>query len=246
MKGSIMQPTYLPWIGYFAMIDQVDCFVFLDHVQLSKQSWQVRNRIKEKDGKELMLSIPVVSNGMKNTKLCDAVFANDIWKIKHLKSFKQCYIKSSYYGEIMQLIEKVYEKEYFVLSEFTSELIKEICNYIGIDTKFYKSSEYKEIKGIKDEYLVNLCKYLNIDTYLSAKGSAVYIEKEKKGGCFTDAKIKLEYQNYSHPIYNQLGSEFMPYMGIVDILFNEGKRTLEIIRSGNRTSYNSDNVFDYT
>jgi len=245
MKGAIMQPTYLPWIGYFAMIDQVDCFVFLDDVQLTKRSWQVRNRIKEKDGKELMLSIPIISNGRDNTRICDAKFVDEKWKKKHLLSIKQCYKKTKYYNEIIELIDRVYKIEYSFLGEFTSDFIKNICDYLDIKTKFYKSSEFDDITGVKDEYLVNLCKYLNIDTYLSAKGSSVYIEKEKKGGCFTEAKIKLEYQNYSHPIYNQLGSEFMPYMGIVDILFNEGKRTLEIIRSGNRTSYNSDNVFEY-
>lgn len=244
MRGAIMQPTYLPWLGYFAMIDNVDLFVFLDDVQLTKRSWQVRNRIKGIDGKEIMLSIPLHTKGRDNTMICDASFADSDWYKRHMSIIKQNYSKAPYYDEIMILLQTVYEKHFLFLSDLNIELISSICKYLGITTPLYKSSDICGKNGKKDDLLVDICNKMKINSYLSAKGSSVYIEKNNKGGAFANASIRLEYQNYEHPIYNQLGVNFVPYMGVIDLLFNEGRNSLCIIRSGIRTSYNSDNVFD--
>lgn len=244
MKGAIMQPTYLPWLGYFAMIDDVELFIFLDDVQLEKRSWQVRNRIKECDGKELMLSIPLHTLGRDVTRICDAQFADSKWYIKHLASIRQCYRKSKYYNEIFPFIEDIYRRDYRCLSDFNICFITTICEYLQIKTPLKKSSDFKNILGSKDELLVNICNACGIDRYLSAKGSAIYIENKEIGGAFSKTRIQLEYQNYRHPQYKQLGNEFMPYMGIIDLLFNEGEHSLSIIRSGVRCSYTSENVFE--
>ena len=242
MKGAIMQPTYMPWLGYFAMIDDVDIFVFLDDVQLNKRSWQTRNRIKEHDEKELMLSISLKKSSRDETRICDAIFANNEWKQKHLRCISQIYRKCKYYDEVFPWLEKIYLSSENRLSDFSIALITSVCGYIGIKTKLIKSSNLDGIEGTKDELLVNICKKVYIDTYLSAKGSATYIEAENPGGYFTKAGIGLEYQNYEHPIYEQKGKVFMPYMSVIDLLFNCGRRALEIIRSGVRESYTSENV----
>lgn len=242
MKGAIMQPTYLPWLGYFAMIDDVDIFIFLDNVQLTKRSWQVRNRIKEHDGKELLLTIPVHTKGRDETKICDAKLLETDWYRKHLYSIRQSYSKAQYFGEVMPILEKIFEQKYEYLYEFNENLILAVCEYLQIKTSMLRSGDLKNISGKKDDLLVSICKEVGIDCYLSAKGSAAYIESETSGGAFSKAGILLEYQNYEHPKYRQLGKEFMPFMGIVDLLFNEGKESLAIIRSGVRKSYTSDNV----
>ena len=244
MRGAIMQPSYLPWLGYFAMIDDVEIFVFLDDVQLTKRSWQVRNRIKERSGKELMLTIPVHTQGRDNTRICDATFASPEWGEKHLASIRQNYSKAPYFEEVYTLMENVYMAKIEKLSEFHIRLITSICGYLGITTKLLKSSDLEGIIGNKDDLLVNICKKSDITCYLSARGSSVYIESESRGGAFSKASIELEYQKYEHPSYSQLGKTFLPYMGIVDLLFNEGKKSLSIIRSGVRKSYTSDNVFE--
>lgn len=242
MRGAIMQPTYLPWLGYFSMIDDVDVFVFLDSVQLVKRSWQVRNRIKEYDGKELMLSIPIHTIGRRDTKICDAEFASQSWYVKHLNSIKQCYSKSKFYDEIMSFIEPVYYENYKYLSEFNIKLITSICEYIGINTTLIKSSDLNGICGKKDSLLVDICKKIGIDYYLSAIGSSEYIESKEPGGFFSKEGIKLRYQNYQHPEYKQLGNVFMPFMGIIDLLCNNGKTSLEIIKSGKGIPYKSSDI----
>ena len=242
MRGAIMQPTYMPWLGYFAMIDEVDVFIFLDDVQLNKRSWQTRNRIKESDGKELMLSIPLKKSGRDETMICDALFSGKDWKKKHLNCIKYNYSKSDYYNEVYSLLEGIYSFDTDFLSLFTINMIDEICDYLGITTNRIISSSLDGIEGNKDELLVNICKKTDITTYLSAKGSAVYIEENSSGGAFTRFGIDLEYQNYEHPVYKQKGKDFLPYMGIVDVLFNCGSNSLGIIRSGVRKPFRSENV----
>lgn len=243
MRGAIMQPTYLPWMGYFSMIDEVDVFVFLDNVQLVKRSWQVRNRIKECDGKELMLTIPIKHRSRNETMVCNALFSNDTWKREHCLSIAHCYKKSKYFHEVMFLLNRIYNSsEYSCLSEFNIACIRAISSYLGIKTEFITSSDIEGITGNKDELLVSICKRLGIDYYLSALGSAVYIEKNNAGGAFGSTKVKLEYQNYEHPVYNQLGKEFMPFMGIIDVMFNCGDKSLEVIRSGRRRPFSSSDL----
>jgi hypothetical protein len=91
----------------------------------------------------------------------------------------------------------------------------------------------KNVKGSKDDLLVSICGAVEADYYLSAFGSAEYIEKDHSGGAFADTKIKLFYQNYNHPKHPQLYNDFVSYLSIIDLLFNVGfKNSLEIIRKG--------------
>lgn len=232
---AIMQPTYMPWLGYFAMIDKVQCFVFLDDVQIVKRSWQVRNKIKQND-KELMLTIPILKEQNRDNMLINNTKYNEAtdWKNKHLTSIRHSYSKSKYFCEVYNFIEQLYLFDYSSIGELNLNIVVEICRRIGINTKIVKSSNLNKSDGRKDELLSNICEALNAKIYLSAQGSAKYIEDETPGGEFIKRGINLFYQNYSHPIYSQLGNKFISHMGIYDLLFNEGfENALEIIRSGN-------------
>ena len=232
-----MQPTYIPLLVYFDLIDKVDYFVFFDDVQLTKRSWQVRNKIKSANG-ELWLSIPI-----KKTKSRDETLLNNAipnyetgWIEKHLKSIEFNYKKAKYFSDIFDFLMKFYTKTN-TLSEFNSRLIIEIVKKIGIETKLIYSSQLENIEGAKDVRLVNICKKINTDEYLSPQGSAVYINEKQQGGSFVDNNIKLFYHDYQHPVYNQLYGDFIPYIGIYDLLFNEGfENSLEIIRRGRKSN----------
>ncbi|MCM1232790.1 MAG: WbqC family protein [Ruminococcus flavefaciens] len=241
MRGAIMQPTFLPWLGYFAMIDNVDAFVFLDHVQLEKRSWQVRNRINF-NGTERYLTIPVKKQPRDQAKICTSEIADGDWKISHINMMRQAYCKAPYFDEVLKLIEPFYENNYSKLADFTIGIIKAVCKYLGIDTPIYRSSEINQYNSRKDELLVDICNDIGINFYFSALGSANYIESRSDGGAFTLSNIKIAYQHYSHPIYFHGKEEFIPYMGIIDLLFYNGRDSLEVIRSGNRESYTSTEV----
>lgn len=241
MRGAIMQPTFLPWLGYFAMIDNVDVFVFLDHVQLEKRSWQVRNRINF-NGSEKYLTIPVKKQSRDQAKICTAEIAEGDWRISHVNMIRQAYFHAPYFHEIFKLIEPFYEDSHNNLSEFTIGIITTICKYLGIDTPVCRSSEINQYGSRKDRLLVDICNDTGIKCYFSALGSAGYIENGSAGGVFTLNNIKITYQHYSHPVYFHGKENFIPYMGIIDLLFYNGKDSLEIIRSGNREEYTSNEI----
>lgn len=241
---SVNQPTFLPWIGQFALIDQVDVFVFYDDVQLVKQSWDVRNRIKTQQG-PIWVSFPIKHNkNFKELKFNVTEINSDLnWKKKHFKTLQNSYRKSKNYFEVIDWFETVYFNNFTFVSDMNIYLIKQICSKIGIETKFIKSSDLKSSEGKKDIRLVKICKELSAEHYLSPIGSSAYIELNSPGGEFTKNNIKLNYQNYKHPIYPQLYGDFITHMSIVDLLFNVGfNDALSIIRSGVGDSLNSSQV----
>lgn len=234
MICAIMQPTFMPWVGYFDLIDSVDKFVFLDDVQLTKRSWQVRNRIKTVQG-ELYITLPIKKSKHRNEEMINsAKISNFEWVGKTLKTIQANYKKSSCFGEVYPFIEVLLNSKKEMLSDFNSYIILEISKKIGIQTEFLHSSILSS-EGIKDELLSNICLEIGADMYLSPQGSAIYIEEKNAGGAFSKQNIELYYHDYNPISYPQLHGDFIPYMGIFDLLLNVGfEDALNMIRSGRK------------
>jgi len=225
---AIMQPTYLPWLGYFDLINRSDVFVFLDSVQFDKRSWQQRNRIKTPNG-ELMLTVPVLTKGRSDQKICDVMIdISQKFEKKHFNSICSNYKKSRYFEFLVVELEEIFNSEINKLADLNIRLIEWLSSKLGINTKFVYSSQL-DTDGSKTELLVNICKIINADHYISPAGSKEYIDQNN---LFIKSGIKLSYQNYKHPTYSQLYGDFIPYMSVIDLLFNEGKKSLELIKSG--------------
>lgn len=228
MKMVIMQPTYLPWLGYFDLMDQCDVFVVLDSVQFSKQSWHQKNRIKSSNG-ELLLTVPVVREFPVLIK--DAKINNQQpWRDKHLKSIQQNYAKAEYFKKYFDPLSEIYSEQPEKLVDLTIPMILRVKDILGIKCKIARSSEM-DISGSKVKLVVDICRQLGADEYLSPAGSKDYIDENN---IFEKEKIKLAYHDYIHPEYRQLWGEFIPYLSAIDLIFNEGDNSLEIIRSGRR------------
>jgi len=238
MKCSIMQPTYLPWLGYFDLIDQVDIFVFLDNVQVVKRSWHVRNRIKASQG-ELNLTIPIKKTKYRDkTLFCETHLNNEQnWRNKHVKSIELAYKKAPFFNEVYLFVKDLIECSESILSKFNINIIKKISSKMGICKELINASQLENISGKKDTLLASICKEIGCDYYLAVKGSAGYLEKNSPGGELVKNGLNLSYQNYDHPVYNQPYGDFIPYMSIIDLLFNHGfENTLEILKSGRKKS----------
>jgi len=233
MKAAIMQPTYLPWLGYFDLIDSVDAFVFLDHVQFVKQSWHQRNRIRGPEG-PLWLSIPVQTSGRLGQKLADTRVLQNGWQRKHLASISYCYRRAPYTKVIEHLISEALLAEKESLVAINETIIREISSYLGMRTPFLRSSSFP-LKGKKQEMLASLCMEIGATTYISPLGSAGYLGT---GAYLNDLGIDVAYQHYEHPTYSQLGEGFFSYLSIVDLLcMASPSSALESIRSGHRNTY---------
>jgi hypothetical protein len=228
-----MQPTFLPWIGYFDLIDAADKFVFYNDVQFSKQSWQCRNRIKTANG-IVWLTVPVKKH-LLSAKINEIEINNlKPWTPKFIKTLFHNYRKTAHFAEVYDFIEQVaVNKKYLRLSDFSIDIIKAIVSKIGINTKLTLSSNTNTLEMNREDRLVEICHAMDCNTYLSTKGSSSYIEASNDGGVFSKNHINLLYHNYIHPEYQQSYGKFEPYMSIVDLLFNEGFiRSLGIIRKG--------------
>jgi hypothetical protein len=227
---AIMQPTYLPWIGYFSLMDQSDIFIFLDSVQFDKRSWQQRNRIKTAQG-EKYLTVPVLTKGRGNQKICEVeIDESQNFVGKHLRTIENVYSKAPFFTEYWDAFSSLLNRKHMLLADLNIDLIQWFKDIIGIKVEFEKSTKFNP-QGNKVELLVNLCNTIGADKYLSPQGSKSYIEKNN---LFDSNKIELEFQQYTHPMYRQSHNVFIPYLSILDLIMNEGSNSLSIIRSGQK------------
>ncbi|MEQ8390862.1 MAG: WbqC family protein [Thalassospira sp.] len=229
MLVAIMQPTYLPWIGYLAMIDKVDQFVFLDSVAFNSRSWQQRNYIRVADSKQY-LSVPVATKGQRGQLINDVKISSDAgFPTKHIRSIEANYRKCQFYDRYAQGLFDCFYGADGSLNALNISIIRWLCEVMGIDTPIAISSTL-DVRGQKAELLANICEVFGAEHYLSAPGSRAYIEESS---AFDKRGINVEYHDYNHPEYPQCGKNFIPYMAAIDLLFNVGGvKGLQVIRSG--------------
>ncbi|MFJ8261825.1 WbqC family protein [Rummeliibacillus sp. NPDC094406] len=219
LKCAIMQPTYLPWAGYFSMISNVDKFVFFDDVQFARRSWQQRNRIIL-NKQEKWLTVPVEKKGKRDQLILEVEVLNDGWRNSHSELLKQAYQKHPYFRDVQQIFEEsVLNNSSDLLCDINIQFISTVMRYLEIDTEILYSSQLQST-GKKSEYLLKICEEIDADTYVSAPGSLEYITEE---GYFSSS-IKVEKFDFVPKKYNQKCTEnFIPYLSILDVIANLGR-----------------------
>ena len=240
MRIAITQPTYLPWLGYFDLIDQVDTFVVLDTVQFEKQSWQQRNRIKTPTGL-LWLTVPVAFRGRLEQKILEVEIRDvEFWR-KHLRGIEVNYGRAPFFEEYFRQVSAILQtcSPGTRLIDLNLRLLNWFMELLGVQTSVVLASSLAQ-EGKRTELLANICRKLGARQYVSPLGSAVYLLEEK--GCFLDCGVDVVFQNYTHPVYRQLFPPFLTHACLLDLLFNEGGRSLEIIRGGRGTAFSPDEV----
>jgi hypothetical protein len=217
----ILQPSYIPWRGYFDQIRRADLFIFYDDVQYDRRGWRNRNQIKTARGKH-WLTIPVHSKGVGRDVLVKDVQINwsTPWEKTHLKSLTFAYNKTPYFKEYLSLLESFYTRHDECLADFTIETTILLSRELGIAaTRFLRSSALPGITGAKTDRLIQILKAVGAKHYISGPAARDYIEPEK----FARAGITLEYMEYNYPEYPQLHPPFDPYVSILDLLFMTGQ-----------------------
>lgn len=212
---SIHQPAYLPWLGYFDKINRSDIFIYLDTVQLEKNSYTCRNKIKTPQG-STWLTIPLITKGHTTNSIRDIKIDNSQnWKKKHLKNIFFNYKKAKFFDELYPKIEALFEEDFDLFSDLAYKHMVFWLNEFNIQTKIIKSSTL-DIQTKKSDLILNLCSKFSASKYLSGAFGKCYLNEDS----FNQQDIQIEYQNYNHPVYQQLNGKFLPYMGIVDFWMN--------------------------
>lgn len=222
---GILQPGYLPWLGFFEQMYKSDVFVVYDDVQYDKEGWRNRNRIKTANGIQ-WLTIPVNVKFEQHPLIYEVKINNTTnWRKKHLSSIKQNYSKARFFREYFSIFEEVYSKEWEYLIDISMDLTLKLAGRLGMENKRVVRSSTLNIEGDRIGRLVKICKLFNADVFYEGISGKNYLDEEY----FAEQGVRIEYQDYKHPVYHQLYGEFIPYLSVIDLLFNCGNKSLSIL-----------------
>jgi hypothetical protein len=228
-KVAILQSNYIPWKGYFDLINSVDEFIVYDEMQYTVDDWRNRNKVKTKQGVQ-WISIPVSKKGRLNLKINEVKIADSRWSKKHWTTLSNTYARSEHFKDYADLFEDIYLHKANTLeslSDINFLFMTEINRILGISTHMRQSTEFELGEG-KSERLLNLCKQTDAEIYLSGPAASDYLDEE----IFNHEGIDIQWMNYSnYPQYNQPHGAFEHGVTILDLLFNVGDEATRYMKS---------------
>ncbi len=224
---AIMQPTYLPWCGYFGLMQSVDLFIFLDTVQFARRSWQQRNQIKTANGPQ-WLTVPVQTKGKRDQAIMGVEIepSTDFVSV-HRKSIEINYRKAPFFDDLAPRVLSTLQMPRTNLCELNIDMILCMKELLNISTPVARASSF-ECEGTKADLLAALCQESEGTEYLSPPGSRPYLEASD---AFENLGIPIRYFGFNHPEYPQLYREFLSHMSGIDILFNCAENGQSLIAS---------------
>jgi hypothetical protein len=227
---AIHQPQYLPWLGYFDKMDQADAFCYLDNVQYKKNEWQNRNRLKTAQGWQ-WVTVPVKYRFPQ--KIIEVTLNEAVkWQHKQLQALVTNYKKSLYFDDYFPIFESALKQDFDSIADVNIHMITQIREILGFNSKPVVRASELSLSEDPTGRLIDICKHFCGDTYLAGQDGANYMDMEQ----FGKSGIKVITQKYDHPVYPQCFGDFQSHMSIVDLIFNCGPESLDIIRTGNRSS----------
>jgi hypothetical protein len=229
---AIAQPTFLPWLGWFDLADQVDLLILLDDVAFSKQSWQQRNRIQTPDGLSY-LTMPVKTAGKLGQRIDETKIISDNFVKKALRTIAQNYRRARYferyYPALCSALEGLAASE--SLCDLNCGLIDWLAAELGVETPRVRSSRFA-VGGKRGNHVAMLCEQVGARVYISPAGAEDYLVADRAE--FDRRSITVALQVYEHPVYRQCFEPFEPFASTLDLLLNEGESAGPILRSGRR------------
>ncbi len=222
---AIIQSNYIPWKGYFDVINAVDEFLLYDTVQYTRRDWRNRNRIKTAQGPQ-WLTIPV--QGSRTQRICDVQISDPQWARRHWRTLSQAYARAPCFAAYRDEIEALYsDADERTLSALNERFIRALCELLGITTPIAQSAD-DTVHETKTEKLVAICVEAGATRYLCGPASRGYIEAWR----FAEAGIALAYADYSgYPEYPQLFGPFLHEVSVLDLIFNAGRDARSFMKS---------------
>ena len=218
------QPQLFPYVGILNKISKADIFIIVDHVQFVRKYFYNRTYIKV-NGNEHLLTVPVVSKGQYQRPINEIqINRNQFRPEKHLRTLRSGYAKAPYFDRYFPRIEEIFRKEHVQLVGLTCELL-EFCLKEFRLVRDVRYSSRLGVAGKRTQLLVELTRAVGGTSYLSGEGARNYFEPE----LFSASGLRHFFNEFEHPIYPQIGSNFIARMGCIDLLFNCGTEGREYI-----------------
>jgi hypothetical protein len=227
---AIHQPAYLPWLGYFERMARVDALIILDTVQFEKNSFDNRNRIRDKKAAQ-WLTVPVKTKGRFGENGWQRLEINHStrWQEKQLRSLDQCYGKAAHWEPLRTILDEAFARDDSRLLDLNLFLIKRLTEMLGVGTPLLMASDYHP-KFAKSELVLELLQAVNADQYLSGTQGRDYLDTAE----FERRGFVVSFQDYEHPEYRQAYPGFIPYLSVIDLYANHGEDSLDILLGGGK------------
>jgi hypothetical protein len=215
----VLQPGYLPWLGFFDQMRRADVFVSYDDVQFDKQGWRNRNRVKSPAGAPHWLTVPVHHRGQPG--LQDVEIDNRRpWARKHVATLRHFYARAPFLDRYLPELEELLGRRWERLTALDEAVVSLMAGWLGLRTRVVRASEL-EIGGSRSERLLAICRHFGAERYLSGSAARTYLDT----ALFEREGVSVEWQDYSHPVYPQLHGAFVPYLSAIDLLLNCGSES---------------------
>ena len=215
---AVVQSNYIPWKGYFDLINSVDEFILYDVVQYTRRDWRNRNLIKTREGLH-WLTIPVQVKGRYSQTIEETRINDPGWGRRHLEAIRHSYRRAPFFDQYEPLVTELYRDcSSDLLSEVNERFLTTICRLLGITTVISRASSYSRVSG-RDEQLLSLCRESGAGRYLSGPSARNYLDEAR----FEQAGILVEWMDYSgYPEYPQLFPPFEHGVSALDLVLNTG------------------------
>lgn len=225
MRVGLIQSNYIPWRGYFDFIDDVDLFIFFDDVQYTSRDWRNRNVIKTPTGKK-WITVPV-QHSEKTQLISDVLidYSRD-WISTHIDNFRVSYAKTPHVHDARKIFDNNLKIQIPSISELNIRIIRDICDYLKIDTPLEVASKYSA-DGTKTDRIIDIMNKVGATVYLSGPNADGYLDKE----LFRENHISLEYKSYAYDPYPQPWGDFIGDVTILDLIANCGPDARQFLKS---------------
>jgi hypothetical protein len=223
---AVLQPGYLPWLGFFDQARRADLFMYYDDVQFDKHGWRNRNRVKSPAGPH-WLTVPVLHSGLDFPRILDVELDRRVpWARKHIETIKHFYSRAPYLRRYLPQLEEVLNHSWDRLVDLDFAAAQLLFEWLEVKTPIVRVSELN-IEGTRSERLLNLCKHVGATRYLSGDAARTYLDLD----LFGQHGIEVCWQDYHHPVYPQLHGPFVSHLSGLDLILNCGDQSAAILSS---------------
>jgi hypothetical protein len=220
----VLQPGYLPWLGFFDQLRRADVFVYYDDVQYDTHGWRNRNRIKTAAGTQ-WLTVPVRHGGLGRPRVLDVeIDGRTSWARKHVMSLRQAYARAPHTARYLPQLEELLERRWERLVDVDVALVAMMAEWLGLSRRVERSSELG-VSGERTDRLLRLCQRFSGTRYYSGAAARSYLDT----ALFERHGVRVEWQDFVHPEYPQQHGPFVPYLSAVDLVFNCGEDSRAVL-----------------
>lgn len=226
MRCAVIQPSYIPWRGYFDIIRRVDLFIFYDDVQYDRRGWRNRNIVKSPHG-PLWLTVPVRARNaqLDGTPINAIEIDGHEWAARHYDTLRHLYARAPHFRDFRPWLEQIYASPPALLADLTVDTTIALAARLGLRTTRFLRSSALAATGAKTERLISLLREVGATHYVSGPSAHHYLDED----LFRQHGIALEWMTYHYPEYPQLHPPYDPHVSVLDLLFMTGDRAADFL-----------------